>query len=206
MFGSGAPSQQFSPPPRNPLLSSMKTEAYGFSFMANFAAKDSGAVNGSTFQIFEICVYISHTIFYLLFHKHIGGGYSMPPDNNLCAGNNQVGLLVNSALRVYSSTTGTVLKTTSFTSLFGGTKRGSFFDPVCVYDSISKRWVIVVDYLERDSSNVNIVASGFYVLASKTADLTGAYNYYYYELKNLCNTGQCFVDFPTIGMDSNAIW
>ena len=46
MYGSGTPSQEFSPPPSNPLLTSMKTEAYGKSFVANFAAKDSAAVNG----------------------------------------------------------------------------------------------------------------------------------------------------------------
>ena len=130
----------------------------------------------------------------------------MPSDNNVCAGNNQVGLLVNSALRVYSST-GAVLKTTALTSLFGGTRPGMFFDPVCVYDSISGRWVIVVDYLERDANNVNIIASGLYVLATKTPDLTSTYHYYYYEFKSFCNGGaNCFVDFPTIGIDSNAIW
>ena len=42
----------------------------------------------------------------------------MPPDNNVCAGNNQIVLVVNEAVRVYS-TSGAILKTVSLYTLFG---------------------------------------------------------------------------------------
>lgn len=127
----------------------------------------------------------------------------MPPDNNVCAGNNQVVLVVNAAMRAYS-TTGAVLKTVSLSTLFGN-PAGSLFDPVCRYDTVNSRWIVVADFLKQDSLG-NIVSSGMYVLTTQTADITGGYWYYYLEMKNYCGSGQCFADFPTLGQDKYGVW
>ena len=131
------------------------------------------------------------------------GSYSMPPDNNMCAGNNQIVLVVNAAMRAYS-TTGAILKTVSLNTLFGN-NLGSFFKPVCRYDTANSRWVIVSAYLRKDTAG-NIINSGVYVLATQTADITGNYWYYYLELKNSCASGQCLADFPTLGQDKYGVW
>lgn len=131
------------------------------------------------------------------------GSYSMPPDNTMCAGNNQVVLVVNVAMRAYS-TTGAILRTVSLNTLFGNTL-GSFFDPVCRYDTANSRWIIASAYLRKDTAG-NIINSGVYVLTTQTADITGNYWYYYYELKNFCASGQCFADFPTLGQDKYGVW
>lgn len=133
----------------------------------------------------------------------VAGSYSMPPDNTMCAGNNQVVLVANVAMRAYS-TTGAILKTVSLNTLFGNTL-GSFFDPVCRYDTANSRWIIVSAYLRKDSAG-NIINSGMYVLTTQTADITGTYWYYYYELKNFCASGQCFADYPTLGQDKYGVW
>jgi len=127
----------------------------------------------------------------------------MPPDNTMCAGNDQVVLVVNVAMRAYS-TTGAILKTVSLNTLFGNTL-GSFFDPVCRYDTENSRWIIVSAYLRKDTAG-NIINSGMYVLTTQTADITGNYWHYYYELKNYCASGQCFTDFPTVGQDKYGVW
>ena len=128
----------------------------------------------------------------------------MPPDNNVCAGNNQVVLLINLAMRAYSTSTGAVLKTVSLGTLFGNPV-GSLFDPVCRYDTVNSRWIIVSGFYKTDSLG-KILSSGMYVLTTKTADITGLYQYTYYEMKNLCASGQCFADFPTLGQDKYGVW
>jgi len=128
----------------------------------------------------------------------------MPPDNNVCAGNNLVVLVVNVAMRAYSTTTGAVLKTVSLGTLFGN-PAGSLFDPVCRYDTVNSRWIIVSGFYKKDTLG-NILSSGMYVLTTKTADITGGYRYTYFEMKNLCASGQCFADFPTLGQDKYGVW
>ena len=127
----------------------------------------------------------------------------MPPDNVVCAGNNQVVLMVNGVVRFYS-TSGAVLKTITLSSLFGSTS-GSFTDPRCQYDAVSSRWVLIIDYFKTDS-NGNLLSSGLYIIATKTADATGAYWKYFFELKSFCSNGQCFMDYPTLGIDKYAVW
>lgn len=181
MFGNGSPSNYSTnfPEATGAFISQIKTEAFTGSLFANYKASDTAGANA--------------------------GGYSMPPDNVLCAGNNQVVLMVNSAVAVYSTVTGARLKMVSLTALFGNNKRGSFFDPRCVYDSINSRFVMISDYVETNAAG-NIVTSGIFIMATRTADATGLYYYYYFELKNLCANGQCFVDFPTMGIDKYGIW
>mmetsp|Transcript_16306 Transcript_16306/g.22261 ORF Transcript_16306/g.22261 Transcript_16306/m.22261 type:complete len:414 (+) Transcript_16306:710-1951(+) len=127
----------------------------------------------------------------------------MPPDNNVCAGNNQIVLVVNNAMRVYS-TTGAILKTVSLGTLFGN-PAGTLFDPVCRYDTANSRWVIVVGFYRADTLG-NLLSSGMYVLTTQTADITGVYWSYYLEMKNYCGNGQCFADYPTLGQDKYGVW
>jgi len=72
-------------------------------------------------------------------------------------------LLVNEAMRVYS-TTGAILKTVSLATLYGN-PAGSLFDPVCRYDTLNSRWIIVAAYFMEDSLG-NVFSSGIYVLTT----------------------------------------
>lgn len=127
----------------------------------------------------------------------------MPPDNNVCAGNNQLVLVVNQAIRAYKASGG-FLFTRSLSTLYGN-PGGFFFDPVCRYDPFSSRWIIVSDYLVQDADG-SIVQSGMYILVSDTADISSTYKYKYIEMKGNCGNGQCFADYPTIGLDKYGLW
>ena len=132
-----------------------------------------------------------------------GGQYVMPPDNNVCAGNNQVVLIMNSALRAFD-TDGTVLFIKSLHALFGELP-GELFDPVCRYDSVNSRWIIVAAYYSFGYTD-RIVSAGVYLLISDSADIKSTFKYVFVEMRDNCYNGQCFADFPTVGQDKYAVW
>ena len=89
--------------------------------------------------------------------------------------------------------------------------RGRSFSPIrCVamIRTANSRWIIVSAVSLTDSA-ADISKLGSVLCAqitTQTADITGAYWYYYLEMKNYCANGQCFADLPTRDQDKYCVW
>jgi hypothetical protein len=149
-----------------------------------------------------------------------------PADQGLCAGNGYLLETVNSALRIFNSTTGApVSQVVGLNEFYGFPpainrttgEYGPFtFDISCHYDPDSNRWYHLAVDLDQDPVTGDFTGKNYLDLAvSTTGDPTGAWNVYRIPGMNDgtegtpnhgCAGGPCFADFPHIGADRNGIY
>lgn len=119
-----------------------------------------------------------------------------PPDTHGAVGKvNFVEVTNGEGVSVYTKTTGSLQKQTSFASFFGYTDQ-TIFDPRVVYDKTWNRWVVTAEAFQEGSG-----AQYYFVAVSKTSDPKGAY--YVYKL-NVASFGG-FFDYPQLGLDQDAV-
>ena len=160
-----------------------------------------------------------------------GNQFSLePPDQALCVGNGFMVESVNSALRVYSSSTGATLTgVQDLNTFFGypaaidratGVVGPNVIDPVCHYDPDHQRFVVVITTLFVDANGDFNGKNTIDLAVSNTPDPTGAWTIYHVPAQNdgtdgtpnhgctLDGTlpGPCFQDYPHIGGDANGIY
>jgi hypothetical protein len=120
-----------------------------------------------------------------------------PSDMALAVGSTYVLQATNSSLAVYSKTGVIQAGFPKSLKAFLGLASGFLFDPRALYDSVKKRFIIVID---RD---MGVSASSkFYVAVSKTSDPRGAWWIYTFTYGGSDDFG----DFPTLGQDSQGIY
>jgi hypothetical protein len=149
-----------------------------------------------------------------------------PADLGLCVGNGYVLETVNSALRVFSASTGAALTPAISLNEFYGfppaIDRTTFtfgpftFDVGCHYDPDSDRWFHLAVDLDQDPATGDFTGRNYLDLAvSQTGDPTGQWNVYRIPGINDgsegtpdhdCPGGPCFADFPHIGVDRNGVY
>lgn len=149
-----------------------------------------------------------------------------PADLGLCVGNGYALETVNSALRVYSASTGAPLTPAISLNEFYGfppaIDRTTFtfgpftFDVGCHYDPDSNRWFHLAVDLDQDPATGDFTGRNYLDLAvSQTGDPTGKWNVYRIPGINDgsegtpdhdCPGGPCFADFPHIGVDKNGVY
>jgi len=160
-----------------------------------------------------------------------GNQFSLePPDQALCVGNGYTVEVVNSVLRVWS-TSGTPLTGVQDLNTFYGypaqinrttRKFGSdVIDPVCYYDPENQRFVVAITTLGLDPDTADLTGKNTIdVAVSNTGDPTGVWTVYKIPAQNdgtdgtpnhHCTTdgatpGPCFQDYPHIGADKNGIY
>ncbi|MDH4073686.1 MAG: PPC domain-containing protein, partial [Gammaproteobacteria bacterium] len=113
----------------------------------------------------------------------------LPPDTNAAVGGNWVVETVNTQIRVFDKTTGTVLLDESLSSFFGAPSAG---DPYVVFDDIVDRWYVTA----FDGG-----ASGLFLAVSSGADPLGGFLPTYH----LTDVGG-FPDYPKMGFNHDAIF
>ncbi len=114
-----------------------------------------------------------------------------PPDPSMCVGPNHVVQMINSVHSVYNKAgtrlTGPVL----FSSIApGATDAG---DPIVIYDQLADRWLLM------QFSDVSSGKDRLIFCLSKTADPTGAYDVYYFNMPP-----DIFPDYPHVGIWNNS--
>jgi len=160
-----------------------------------------------------------------------GNQFSLePPDQALCVGNGYTVEVVNSVLRVWS-TSGTPLTGVQDLNTFYGypaqinRTTGKFgsdvIDPVCYYDPENQRFVVAITTLGLDPDTADLTGKNTIdVAVSNTGDPTGVWTVYKIPAQNdgtdgtpnhHCTTdgatpGPCFQDYPHIGADKNGVY
>ncbi len=149
-----------------------------------------------------------------------------PADQGVCVGNGYLLETVNSALRVFRSSTGEpvspVLSLNEFYSLPPAINRttgeyGPFtFDVSCHFDPDSNRWFHLAVDLDQDPETGDYTGKNYLDLAVSTSgDPTGSWHVYRIPGMNDgtegtpdhdCPGGPCFADFPHIGVDANGVY
>ncbi|MFF0432987.1 hypothetical protein ACFYU9_12270 [Streptomyces sp. NPDC004327] len=119
-----------------------------------------------------------------------------PPDTHGAAGKvNFVEVTNGEGVSVYTKTTGTLQKKTSFASFFGYTDQ-TIFDPRVVYDKTWNRWVISAEAFPEAGG-----AQYAFIAVSKTSDPKGAYYVSQFDVSGLGG----FFDYPQLGLDQDAV-
>ncbi len=153
-----------------------------------------------------------------------------PPDQALCVGGGYTVELVNSVLRVFSSSDGVALTgVQDLNTFFGyppaiiratGVVGPDVIDPVCYYDPDNHRFVVVITTLHVDADGDYNGKNTIDVAVSNTGDPTGSWTIYYVPAQNDgtdgtpdhgCTLdgdepGPCFQDYPHIGADRNGVY
>jgi hypothetical protein len=153
-----------------------------------------------------------------------GNQFSLePPDQALCVGNGYALEVVNSAVRVYTTSGTPSSPVTDLNSFYGYPAqidratgvRGPFtFDPTCVFDQGTGRFYLAVDTSDVDPATGDMLSTNHLDLAvSRTANPTGAWDIYRLPVQDDGTQGTpthkdcpCIGDFPHIGFDANAIF
>ena len=127
---------------------------------------------------------------------------SRPGDPMMATGLSHVICTANSTIRILTKT-GSNVQTISAATFFNTFSIGiGMYDPKVVYDVLQNRFIILFDF-EDESPNV----SAYYVAVSKTADPTGGWYIYSFDmaLDGGAPTNN-WADFPGLGMDDNALY
>ncbi len=131
---------------------------------------------------------------------------SFPPDTMGEVGPSQFIMTVNGWIRSFSKTTGVadgvmnVDMDVFFNSVRGGI---STSDPRIRYDRISQRWIIIIINVASTNNRVLIATSD-------TQNITAAtvWTYYFFQQNLVAPAGDagCLADYPTLGVDANALY
>ena len=161
-----------------------------------------------------------------------GNQFSLePPDQGLCVGNGFTVEVINSVIRVYSSSTGSTLTGVQDLNTFFGypaainRTTGAFgpdvIDPICHYDPEHQRFVVAITTLYHvGTTSAFNGKNSIDVGVSNTGDPTGLWTIYHVPAQNDgtdgtpnhgctldgSTPGPCFQDYPHIGADANGLY
>ncbi|MFJ9827213.1 hypothetical protein ACIRSU_23050 [Streptomyces sp. NPDC101160] len=119
-----------------------------------------------------------------------------PPDTHGAVGKvNFVEVTNGEGVSVFTKTTGTLQKQTSFASFFNYTDQ-TIFDPRVAYDKTWNRWVVTAEAFPEAGG-----AQYYFVAVSKTSDPKGSYVITQINVSGLGG----FFDYPQLGLDQDAV-
>jgi uncharacterized repeat protein (TIGR01451 family) len=129
-----------------------------------------------------------------------GGSFFIPPDQGSAVGPNHYVEMINLVYAVYNKDGTVAVPATTLGTFYANAGvpglGANLSDPRIVYDQGSGRWFAVAITTESNSNSI-------VVAVSQTSDPTGAWK----AAKFVANTTPFnFADFPTIGVDANALY
>ena len=134
---------------------------------------------------------------------------ALPPDPNGVIGPRHYVEFINGSFTVYIKTNGNSVKRiadTKFWANAGVTLATSdaVTDPRIIYDPVSDRWFAsMVDFDANAASDPSLESNDFLLAVSLTSDPTGAWKGFLFQSDP---DNGLFADFPTLGVDSNAVY
>jgi hypothetical protein len=131
---------------------------------------------------------------------------SFPPDTMGDVGPTQYIMAVNGWMRSFNKTTGAAdgVLNVDMDVFFNSVRNGSSTtDPRIRYDRLTQRWFIVIINVENTNNRVLFAVSN-------SATITGAttWTYFFFNHNTVAPAGDanCFGDYPTLGIDANALY
>jgi hypothetical protein len=145
----------------------------------------------------------------LNFTGSVGGliSQSLPPDPNGAIGPGYFMEFINGTVAFYNRTNG--LSVTRKTDLKFWTDAGlitsaiAVSDPRVIYDPVSQRWFVTQIDLDPNASDPTAEANDFLIAVSTNSNPRGAWKAYMVQADP---DNGFFADFPTLGVDSNAVY
>ena len=137
-----------------------------------------------------------------------GNTSGLPPDSNGSIGPNHFVEFINGEFAVYKKTNGLNIKRIadltfwSHAGLFIGPNT-AVTDPRVVYDPLCQRWFATMVDADASVADPTTRANDFLFAVSATSDPTGTWRGFLFQADP--DNGY-FADFPTLGMDSNAVY
>jgi hypothetical protein len=133
---------------------------------------------------------------------------ALPPDSNGVIGPGYFVEFINGSFAVYNRTNGQSVKRiadTKFWSNAGVLLASSDIvtDPRIVYDPASQRWFASMVDADAGAADPATESNDFLLAVSATSDPRGAWHGFLFQADP--DTGS-FADFPTLGVDSNAVY
>jgi hypothetical protein len=133
---------------------------------------------------------------------------SIPADANGAIGPRHFVEFINGSFVVYNKTNGVSTKRISDTKFWSNagvvlSPSDVTTDPRIVYDPLSQRWFASMVDADGFATDPALESNDFLLAVSATSDPTGTWHGYLFQSDP--DTGY-FADFPTLGMDSNAVY
>lgn len=133
---------------------------------------------------------------------------ALPPDANGAIGPQHFVELINGSFAVYDKITGENILRLSDVDFWGGagitiTSDQAITDPRMIYDPISQRWFASMVDFDANATDPTTEANDFLLAFSDTSDPTGSWTGF--KIRADPTHGD-FADFPTLGVDSNAVY
>lgn len=130
---------------------------------------------------------------------------AFPPDAMGAVGPTQFLLAVNGRIRVFNKTTGAIGQLDADIDVFFNSVRAGSIttDPRVRYDQLSGRWFIVIINTAQSNNRVLLAVSD-----SATINTATVWTFYQFQHNQVSPSGDngCFADFPTLGIDANALY
>jgi len=133
---------------------------------------------------------------------------SLPPDSNGAVGPRHFMEFINGAVSVYNKTNGVSVQRKSDLKFWSDagliiSPDSTTSDPRVIYDPSVQRWFASQVQFSTSSDDPTLEANDFLIAVSATSDPTGRWKAFSFQADP--DTGY-FADFPTLGLDSNAVY
>ena len=131
---------------------------------------------------------------------------SLPPDSNGAIGPTQYLTVVNGRIRSHSKFTGDADGgvNASLDNFFNTVRNGSrTSDPRVKFDRITDRWYVICINVPTGSNRVLLAVSN-----SRTITVSTIWSFFFFDQSTVNPAGDAglFFDFPTLGIDNNALY
>ncbi|HEY2082666.1 MAG TPA: hypothetical protein VGI88_07750 [Verrucomicrobiae bacterium] len=133
----------------------------------------------------------------------------IPPDVNGAIGPQHFVELLNGSFAAYDRTDPTIVFRESDVDFWfnAGVSLASdqaITDPRIIYDPLSQRWFASMVDFDANATDPTVEANDFLLAFSATSDPTG--DWVGFRFRADTTTNHAFADFPTLGVDSNAVY
>ena len=133
---------------------------------------------------------------------------SIPPDANGAVGPRHFVELINGSCAIYNKTNGLQVKRITDAKFWANagvilSTDDATTDPRVVYDPLSQRWFATMVDASASANDPTLYANDFLLAVSSTSDPTGTWHGFLFQADP---DNGFFADFPTLGVDSNAVY
>ena len=132
--------------------------------------------------------------------------FALPPDSDGGVGPSQYLTVVNGRIRSHSKFTGAAdgIINTSLSNFFNSVRNGAgTTDPRVKYDRLTSRWFVLCINVQSGSNRILLAVSNSSILTAGTV-----WSFFFLDQASVNPAGDAglFFDFPTFGIDNNALY
>jgi hypothetical protein len=133
---------------------------------------------------------------------------ALPPDANGAIGSKQFVEFINGTVAMYNKTNGVRMTRKTDVKFWADagvivSSDSAVTDPRVIFDPLSQRWYATQVDFDATASDPTLESNDFLFALSDTSDATGTWHGFSFQADP--DTG-FFADFPTLGVDSNAVY